>query len=63
MATTNQIEANRKNAQKSTGPKSAQGKADVAKNATKHGLTAQNVIIKGENPEEFEGRLKKLAIT
>ncbi len=54
MATAKQIEANRKNAQNSTGPKTATGKATVAQNATKHGLTAQNAVIKGEDPADFD---------
>lgn len=39
MATPAQIAANRRNALKSTGPKSAAGRARAAKNATRHGLT------------------------
>lgn len=38
MVSRAQIAANRRNAQKSTGPKSAVGKARVAQNALKHGL-------------------------
>ena len=53
MATQNQIAANRKNAKKSTGPKTEEGKAVVAQNALKHGLTAQNPLIPGEDPEHF----------
>ena len=54
MSTIAQILANRQNAQKSTGPKSAEGKAVVAKNAVKHGLFAIETVIKGENMEDFE---------
>ena len=53
MATEKQINANRKNAQKSTGPKTAEGKAMVSQNAVKHGLFAQSVIY-GENQAEYE---------
>ena len=53
MATQNQIAANRKNAKKSTGPKTEEGKAVVAQNALKHGLTAQKPLIPGEDPEHF----------
>jgi hypothetical protein len=54
MSTTAQIKANRQNSQKSTGPKSVEGKAAVSKNAVKHGLFANETVIKGENAEEFE---------
>jgi hypothetical protein len=39
MATQKQIEANRRNARKSTGPRSASGKKRASRNALKHGLT------------------------
>jgi len=65
MATEAQIEANQANAQKSTGPRTPEGKAIVAQNAVKHGLRAQEVVIKGEDPQEFElyrqGMLGELA--
>ena len=58
MATRKQIRANRKNAGKSTGPKTYEGKAASSLNATKHGLYAQNVVINSpylkEDPQEFE---------
>jgi hypothetical protein len=38
MATQKQIEANRRNARKSTGPRSASGKKRASRNALKHGL-------------------------
>jgi len=41
MTSAKRVEANRKNASKSTGPKSDAGKARSARNSTKHGLTAQ----------------------
>ncbi len=53
MATQAQILANRRNAAKSTGPKTADGKAAVAKNATKHGLFAQDNVVISENQAEF----------
>ena len=65
MSTKAQVKANRKNSRKSTGPRSARGKAKVAKNAIKHGLFAEEAVIKGEDPEEFEdfreGLIKELA--
>ena len=39
MASAAQIEANRRNAQKSHGPKTEKGKARVRCNALKHGMT------------------------
>ncbi|MFA5424555.1 MAG: hypothetical protein WC374_11945 [Phycisphaerae bacterium] len=54
MATTAQIAANRQNALNSTGPKSLQGKAVVAQNAVKLGLTAHHSVIKSESKAEFD---------
>ena len=54
--------ANRTNALKSTGPKTADGKARVRRNALKHGLLAGNaVILDGdgkEDPNEFAALLE-----
>ena len=50
MATLQQIEANRLNAQKSTGPRSPAGKAAVRFNALKSGIHAQSQVIPGEDP-------------
>ena len=41
MATAAQIAANRRNARKSTGPKTGQGKRASARNAVKHGIYAE----------------------
>jgi hypothetical protein len=54
MATQKQINANRKNAKNSTGPKTPQGKAKVSLNALKHGLTAEQAVIYREDQQEFE---------
>ena len=54
MSTQAQIDANRRNAQKSTGPKTEEGKATVARNAIKHGLFCQHLILPGESEEELE---------
>jgi hypothetical protein len=45
MAPKKQVAANRRNAKKSTGPKSAPGKQVVRMNALKHGLQAEHVVI------------------
>jgi hypothetical protein len=49
-----QNQANRRNAQLSTGPRTAEGKVRVALNALKHGLTGQQVVLPNENPEDFD---------
>ena len=54
MATLKQIEANRRNAQKSTGPRTPEGKAVSRFNAFKHGLHAESLVIPGEDPAELE---------
>ena len=54
MASLKQIEANRRNALKSTGPKTGEGKAAVSMNALRHGLRARSILIPGENPEEYQ---------
>lgn len=46
--------ANRLNAAKSTGPKSAAGKERVAQNAITHGLFSRRRVLEGETHEEFE---------
>src|SRR5438128_266986 len=53
MATIHQIDANRRNALKSTGPKTPEGKAAVSMNSLRHGLRARTVVLPGENREEF----------
>ena len=46
--------ANRANAKKSTGPKSAEGKAKSSLNALKHGLRAEQLILPNEDPQVFQ---------
>jgi hypothetical protein len=54
MSTPNQIEANRRNAQKSTGPRTDAGKAVSRFNALKSGIDAKAQVIPGEDPTELE---------
>jgi hypothetical protein len=45
MATKAQMEANRRNARKSTGPKTLSGKGRASKNSLRHGLTAEQLVL------------------
>ena len=54
MATIQQIEANRLNAQKSTGPRSVEGKAVSCFNAIKTGIDAKSQIVRGEDPADLQ---------
>src|ERR1022692_4381649 len=51
--TEDQVNANRQNAKKSTGPRTAEGKAASSRNGLKHGLCANKHILLDEDPEEF----------
>ncbi len=60
-----QLASNRRNAARSTGPKSPEGKARSRRNALKHGMTGAGVAVPGEDSaavqerfEAFEGDLK-----
>jgi hypothetical protein len=54
MASPKQIEANRRNALKSTGPRTAEGKIRSRRNAVRHGLTAETVIVGLEDVEDYK---------
>src|ERR1039458_7824395 len=53
MATPQQIAANRQNAQKSTGPRTPEGKAASSQNAFKSGLDADSQFCYGEQRADF----------
>jgi hypothetical protein len=53
MTSYRQIEANRRNARKSTGPTTEQGKLRSRCNAVRHGLTAETVIGTLEDAEDY----------
>jgi hypothetical protein len=53
MASQKQIEANRRNARRSTGPTSAVGKAVAKFNALKHGMTADTAVLPYEDPHSY----------
>ena len=53
MTTTMQVAANRRNAAKSTGPRTAEGRAISSANAVTHGLLAGQVVLPDESHEHF----------
>jgi hypothetical protein len=53
MTSFRQIEANRRNAQLSTGPVTEEGKRGSRQNAVRHGLTAETVIDALEDAEDY----------
>ncbi len=60
MTTQKQIEANRRNSHRSTGPKTRTGKAESKMNAMKHGLLAEEIVVRDEDPVEFTRVLESL---
>jgi hypothetical protein len=55
-------EINRENAKKSTGPKTAEGKAASSKNALKHGIYSKFACIPGEDPEKLDALREDLRV-
>jgi hypothetical protein len=56
MASDRQIDANRSNARKRTGPRSKEGREALSRNARRHGLA----VAVGSDPA-FQGEIEKLA--
>jgi hypothetical protein len=54
MTSFRQIEANRRNAEKSTGPRTENGKQRSRCNAIRHGLTAETVITALEDADDYQ---------
>jgi len=54
MATAAQLAANLANARRSTGPRTAEGKAASARNSTSHGLCSKDFVILEGQHQEFE---------
>jgi len=54
MSSLKQVDANRLNALKSTGPKTSEGKGRSRCNAIRHGLTAETVIVGLEDASDYE---------
>ena len=60
MTTARQAEANRRNAKRSTGPRTLTGKAVVALNGVKHGLLSRVSLVKGEREADLVDFGKRL---
>ncbi len=60
MTTQKQIGANRRNSHSSTGPKTRRGKAASKMNAMKHGLLAEEIVVRDEDPADFSRVLESL---
>src|SRR5258708_6403831 len=56
----NKLAANRRNARKSTGPKTAGGKEASRMNAVKHGILSSAVVVRGLRIREHEEEYKAL---
>jgi hypothetical protein len=54
MVSEKQLAANRRNARNSTGPKSREGKARVAQNATTHGIFCRPIFARRTNPNRHQ---------
>src|SRR5271170_3593125 len=53
-------ESNRRNSQKSTGPRTQAGKDKVRYNGLKHGMTARSTVLPGEDLTKFESACRQL---
>jgi hypothetical protein len=60
MASEKQTAANRRNARKSSGPKTPDGKARSAQNATRHGLLAREAVLPEEDRQAYLDLLAEL---
>jgi hypothetical protein len=52
MTSDKKAESNRRNALKSTGPRTPEGKRAVRLNAVRHGLRAEEILLAGEDEED-----------
>ena len=49
-----QLRANQRNARRSTGPRTDDGKSRASRNAIAHGIFCRDLLMPGEDPAEFE---------
>jgi hypothetical protein len=61
MISEKQLEANRRNAQSSTGPRTIEGKAQSSRNNLRHGLTGQINILPTEDREAHDAFCNELS--
>lgn len=54
MATALQVKANRENAKLSTGPATPNGKVTASRNAIRHGLRSEQVVLENEDAAEYD---------
>lgn len=60
MASEKQVAANRRNALKSTGPRTPEGKSTVSMNAVTHGLLARDALLPDEDAGEHAALLERV---
>ena len=60
MASLKQLEANRRNALKSTGPRTPEGKKISCLNALKHGVYSHNVVLPLRGPSGLGNPFQQL---
>lgn len=60
MLTEKQLEANRRNAQRSTGPRTPEGKARSSRNNFRHGLTGQIILMPDDEREAHDAYCQEL---
>ncbi len=61
MSSQRKIEANRRNAQRSTGPRSQEGKSASSRNATRHGLASEKLtVLPGESQDDLDSLVESI---
>jgi len=60
VMSTRQLVANRRNAKRSTGPRTRRGKAAIAKNNLRHGLLPREIVLSSPNAPESRADFAQL---